>query len=66
MKNVDIQDDSEGNVSIFGGGSIGHVEKGKVHMNVWLILNAYREKGRVFLNVQIQKTLRMKIKGHYC
>jgi len=33
MKNIDIQDDSEGKVSIFGGGSIGHGEKKRF---VWI------------------------------
>jgi hypothetical protein len=38
-----IQGDSGGKVTILGGDSIGHCEK-KVHMNMCLLLNGYRDR----------------------
>jgi hypothetical protein len=40
---ADIQGESEGTFNTSGGNSIGHCE-GKVHMNVCLILNCYRDR----------------------
>jgi len=38
-----IQGDARGNVNIVGGCRAGHSEKKTVHMNVYLILNCYRD-----------------------
>jgi len=39
----DIQGDSGGKVNILGGDSIGHCEI-KVHINMFLFLNGYRDR----------------------
>jgi hypothetical protein len=44
---VKIQDDSEGKFNILRGDSIGHCEK-KVHMNMCVILNGYRDRAVLF------------------
>jgi len=38
MPNVFIQNDSRGKVNILGRGNMGHFERKKNHMNMWLIL----------------------------
>ena len=40
---IHIQGDSGGTINILGGESMGHYEK-KVHMNLCLILNSYRDR----------------------
>jgi len=41
---VKIQGDSGEQVNILRGDSIGHFEKKKVHVNMCLILNGYRDR----------------------
>ena len=39
-----IQGDLAGQVSIVGGDIVGHFEKRKIHINMCLILNSYRDR----------------------
>jgi hypothetical protein len=43
-KLIHIQSGSGGKVNIFGGDSIGHCEKKKYHMNMYLTLNGYQNR----------------------
>jgi hypothetical protein len=40
----DMQSDPGGKIIVLGGDIIGHCEEEKVHMNLCLILNGYRDK----------------------
>jgi hypothetical protein len=39
-----IQDDLGGTINMLEGDTIGHYKKKKVHMNLCLILNGYRDR----------------------
>jgi hypothetical protein len=56
-----IQGDSGEKFTILGGDSIGHCEKKYVRMNVYLILNGYRNRA-VSMYKYVYKTLRMVVR----
>ena len=46
-----IQGDSEESLNVLRGGSIGHSDK-KVHINMRLILNCYRDRAVLILGIR--------------
>jgi hypothetical protein len=57
-----IQSDPRGKINIFGGDSSGHFEK-KVHINMCLILNGYRDRA---VSIYKYKSIVNGNKENYC